>query len=101
MRLMISPKIPTSSGAPVMPMTPASFPAMTMGRLMPACTPWAGSSCQTVFCRRPWAMSCEAPWCSWPQREGLVLAMMMPWQFMMFISRWMERFISSTMCWAC
>ena len=41
----------------------------------------------------------EAPWCSWPQREGLVLAMMMPWQFMMFISRWMERFISSTMCW--
>ena len=42
MRLMISPKIPTSSGAPVMPMTPASSPAMTMGRLIAGLHPLGG-----------------------------------------------------------
>ena len=61
LRLMMSPKTDTSAGSPVTPMTPASCPSSTMGRLMPRWTPASGSSSQMVSSGSPSRMIRRAP----------------------------------------
>ena len=96
-RLITSPKAETSSGSPVMPITPSSLPPMVTGRLMPCWTPSSGASRRMTREGRFSRMIRSAPWCTCPWRTGSVLARMTPFSSMMLMSRWMAVFISSTM----
>ncbi len=94
---MTAPNTDTSAGSPVTPITHSMRPLSTTGRLMPFCTPRAGSSAQTVNESSPFSMSCRAPSCTVPMRALFVLARITPVFSMMLTSRPIVRFISVTM----
>ena len=103
MRLRIAPRASTSSGLPVMPMTPTVSPSSWMGRLTPGRMPLGRRSSWTVSRGSFWDKTWQAPSWRCPTRSGSVLAkivpvpsmMLMSWPVISFISRTMEEAAAS------